>query len=163
MMLFCAIKVTHRNAKIKIWRCFCSKTLFSCIRRCFRVSGVDSILDGLMARQGLYGAHTPDDLANSDLDRGLEVVRAIGGMDVGQAVVGQQGMVLGIEGVEGTDALIMRCGELKKEGPGGVLVKINMKISSSLRQLSYFFSKEKLLRLLPTSLILPRLILLVSN
>jgi len=90
----------------------------------FRVSGVDSILDGLMARQGLYGAHTPDDLASSDLDRGLEVVRAIGGMDVGQAVVVQQGMVLGIEGVEGTDALIRRCGELKKEGPGGILVKI---------------------------------------
>jgi len=32
-------------------------------------------------------------------------------------------MVLGIEGVEGTDALIQRCGELKREGPGGVLVK----------------------------------------
>jgi DUF1009 family protein len=90
----------------------------------FRVSGVDSILKGLMARSGQYGAHAPDDQARSDLDRGLEVARAIGGMDVGQAVVVQQGMVLGVEGVEGTDALIRRCGELKKKGPGGVLVKI---------------------------------------
>jgi DUF1009 family protein len=90
----------------------------------FRVSGVDSILKGLMSRSGQYGAHAPDDQARSDLDRGLEVARAIGGMDVGQAVVVQQGMVLGVEGVEGTDALIRRCGELKKKGPGGVLVKI---------------------------------------
>ena len=89
----------------------------------FRVSGVDSILEGLMARHGQYGAHAPDDLARCDLDRGLAVARAIGAMDVGQAVVVQQGMVLGIEGVEGTDALIQRCGELKREGPGGVLVK----------------------------------------
>lgn len=90
----------------------------------FRVSGVNSILGGLMARPGQYGAHAPDAQARSDLERGLEVARAIGGMDVGQAVVVQQGMVLGIEGVEGTDALIRRCGELKREGPGGVLVKI---------------------------------------
>jgi DUF1009 family protein len=90
----------------------------------FRVSGVDSILEGLIARSGQYGAHAPDDQARSDLDRGLDVARAIGAMDVGQAVVVQQGMVLGVEGVEGTDALIKRCGELKREGPGGVLVKI---------------------------------------
>ncbi len=90
----------------------------------FTVSGVDSLLDGLMARPGQYGAHAPDDQARSDLERGLEIARAMGAMDVGQAVVVQQGMVLGVEAIEGTDALVKRCGELKREGPGGVLVKI---------------------------------------
>jgi len=85
---------------------------------------VDSLLDGLMARPGQYGAHAPDDQARSDLERGLEIARAMGAMDVGQAVVVQQGMVLGVEAIEGTDALVKRCGELKREGPGGVLVKI---------------------------------------
>ena len=45
-------------------------------------------------------------------------------MDVGQAVIVQQGVVLGVEGVEGTDALIARCAELAREGPAGILVKI---------------------------------------
>ena len=35
----------------------------------------------------------------------------------------QQGLVLGVEAIEGTDALIARCADLRREGPGGVLVK----------------------------------------
>jgi DUF1009 family protein len=43
---------------------------------------------------------------------------------VGQAVVVQQGLVLGVEAIEGTDALLARCGTLRREGVGGVLVKL---------------------------------------
>ncbi len=32
--------------------------------------------------------------------------------------------MLGVEAIEGTDALLARCGGLRREGPGGVLVKI---------------------------------------
>src|SRR5206468_3153342 len=49
---------------------------------------------------------------------------ALGAVDVGQAVVVQQGIVLGVEAVEGTDALLQRVGPLRREGPGGVLVKL---------------------------------------
>ncbi len=35
----------------------------------------------------------------------------------------QQGIVLGLEAVEGTDALIDRCKGLRRKGRGGVLVK----------------------------------------
>ena len=35
----------------------------------------------------------------------------------------QQGLVLGVEAIEGTDALVARCGALRRDGPGGVLVK----------------------------------------
>jgi DUF1009 family protein len=45
-------------------------------------------------------------------------------VDVGQAVVVQQGLVLGVEAIEGTDALIARAGEQRREGQGGVLVKL---------------------------------------
>jgi DUF1009 family protein len=45
-------------------------------------------------------------------------------VDVGQAVVVQQGIVLGVEAVEGTDALLARCTNVRREGPGGVLVKL---------------------------------------
>ena len=53
-----------------------------------------------------------------------EVARALGEQDVGQAVVVQQGMVLGVEAIEGTDQLLARCGELRRPGAGGVLIKI---------------------------------------
>ncbi len=54
----------------------------------------------------------------------MRVARALGALDVGQAVVVQQGMVLGVEAIEGTDALIARCGPLRRAGGGGVLVKL---------------------------------------
>ncbi len=36
----------------------------------------------------------------------------------------QQGLVLAVEAVEGTDAMLARAGALAREGPGGVLVKL---------------------------------------
>ena len=42
----------------------------------------------------------------------MRLARAIGALDIGQAVVVQQGLVLGVEAIEGTDALIRRCAEL---------------------------------------------------
>jgi len=90
----------------------------------FRVVGPDEILDSMIAVARQYGKYAPDAQALADIDIGIEVVRALGALDVGQAVVVQQGVVLGVEAIEGTDALIARCGNLKREGPGGVLVKI---------------------------------------
>lgn len=91
----------------------------------FRVLGPDHFL----ARthpipEGTLGRHSPDQLAQSDIERGLSVARALGRLDVGQAVVVQQGMVLGVEAIEGTDSLLARIGILKRPGPGGVLVKV---------------------------------------
>ena len=60
----------------------------------------------------------------ADIERGLRIARAIGALDIGQAVVVQQGLVLGVEAVEGTDELLRRCAALRREGPGGVLVKV---------------------------------------
>jgi DUF1009 family protein len=88
------------------------------------VVGADDVLAGLLVEEGTLGRHRPDELAAVDIALGLDVAKAIGDLDVGQAVVVQQGVVLGVEGVEGTDALIARCGDLAREGPGGVLVKV---------------------------------------
>ena len=66
----------------------------------------------------------PDAEARADIARGMRVARAIGALDIGQAVVVQQGLVLGVEAIEGTDALLRRCAALRRDGPGGVLVKV---------------------------------------
>ncbi len=89
-----------------------------------KVVGADDILSGLLAVEGVLGRHRPDALAEADIVRAVEIGRTLGALDVGQAVVVQQGIVLGVEAVEGTDALIVRAGNLRREGPGGVLVKI---------------------------------------
>ena len=54
----------------------------------------------------------------------MEVASELGRLDIGQAVIVQQGLVLGVEGIEGTDELIRRCGDYRRKGDGGVLVKL---------------------------------------
>ena len=90
----------------------------------FSVLGVDDVIGDLLALPKSYGRHEPDDEARHDIERGIAVAKAIGAQDVGQSVVVQQGEVLGVEAVEGTDSLLRRCGELRRSGPGGVLVKV---------------------------------------
>ena len=89
-----------------------------------RVIGADDVLSGLLVEEGTLGRHAPDEMASHDITLGISVAKTIGAMDVGQAVVVQQGVVLGLEGVEGTGALIARCAKLAQEGLGGVLIKV---------------------------------------
>ena len=90
----------------------------------FRVFGADQLLEGALVSEGTLGRLRPDRQALADIERGIGVARTLGGLDVGQAVIVQQGLVLGIEAIEGTDELLRRCAALRREGPGGVLVKI---------------------------------------
>jgi len=89
----------------------------------FRVVGVESILGGLIARSGVWGKTHPDQRAQDDIELGIKAARTLGALDIGQAVVVQQGEVLAVEGAEGTDALIRRIDGLRRDGPGPVLVK----------------------------------------
>ena len=89
----------------------------------FRVLGPDELLGDLLMPDGVLGRVQPDEAAWSDIRHGLAIAHGIGALDIGQAVVVQQGLVLGVEAIEGTDALLARCADLKREGPGGVLVK----------------------------------------
>jgi len=88
-----------------------------------RLVGPETVLPDLLAPEGAIGRIAPGEADWVDIERGLVVARALGAVDVGQAVVVQQGIVLGVEAVEGTDALLRRCKELRRDGPGGVLVK----------------------------------------
>jgi hypothetical protein len=90
----------------------------------FRVIGADEVADQLLAPERLLTAVAPDAAAVRDIAHGIEVATRLGELDVGQAVVVQQGLVLGVEAVEGTDRLLARCADLRRDGPGGVLVKL---------------------------------------
>ncbi|MBV8060070.1 MAG: UDP-2,3-diacylglucosamine diphosphatase LpxI [Alphaproteobacteria bacterium] len=88
-----------------------------------RVIGVQDIFGDLVVPVGRLGRHKPDAVAEADIQRGMQLAATLGALDVGQSVVVQQGLVLGVEAIEGTDALIARCGALRREGEAGVLIK----------------------------------------
>ena len=101
----------------------------------FEVVGAQALLAGLLPQAALLAGPMPDDIARADIARGLAVCHAIGAVDVGQSVVVQQGLVLGVEAIEGTDALILRAGALKREGPAPILVKAPKPAQSTLADL----------------------------
>lgn len=89
----------------------------------FTIHGVQDFMPQLLAPSGALGKITPNDQATADIRRGREVLAAMAPLDIGQAVVVQNGFVIGIEAAEGTDVLIERCAALMRDGAGGVLVK----------------------------------------
>lgn len=96
----------------------------------FTVVGVDKVLERILAPLGLINNIQPcwkDEYGNlqTDIDIGVEVLATIGKYDIGQAVIVQQGQIIAIEGIEGSDQLIQRSKDLLYlEGRAGIFVKI---------------------------------------
>ncbi len=90
----------------------------------FNVIGAHEILSEAVGQKGQLGAVAPDAAAMGDIRRGVAVALALGRVDVGQGCVVQQGIVLCVEAIEGTDAMLARAAGLARPGAGGVLVKL---------------------------------------
>lgn len=78
----------------------------------FAVEGAHEITGELSLPAGPLGAHRPREEDRADVERALEIARAIGRLDIGQAAVVCRGLVLGVEAQEGTAALLQRIAEL---------------------------------------------------
>jgi hypothetical protein len=89
------------------------------------VHPIPTILDDIMPDSGQLGAHAVPVERQADIEKGRAVLTAMASLDIGQGVVVQDGVILGVEAAEGTDALIRRCGALKRDGQGPVLVKLS--------------------------------------
>lgn len=89
----------------------------------FRIVAINEIMQGMVAPRGAIGLHMPGHQAMEDIAKGIHIAHAIGTLDIGQAIVIKHSLVLGVEAVEGTDALIERCAAYAGEGEGGVLIK----------------------------------------
>ena len=75
-----------------------------------------------MPEPGQIGHIPPSPAQWDDINLGLRVAKATSGLDIGQTVVIKEGTVLAVEAFEGTDATILRAGELG--GVGSVIVKV---------------------------------------
>lgn len=98
----------------------------------FQIISPREFLPNLVLKAGVYTSTQPSDLDEKDIARGQAVLNAIADADVGQACIVQEGIILGIEAIEGTQNLIERSISLKRHPQGGVLVKIAKKNQSTL-------------------------------
>jgi UDP-2,3-diacylglucosamine hydrolase len=89
------------------------------------VKGVGEVAPELLAPLGDLGAmRQVSSVSESDIRRGFEVLDVLADLDVGQAIAVENGRVLAIEGVEGTDRMLARIAGLPdRASTGGVLVK----------------------------------------
>jgi len=94
----------------------------------FRVVGVGDIAPELLAPIGVLGTITPTRGDQLDINVAVQAAYSLGSKDIGQAAVVRNGQVIGLEGPDGTDALLRRVtssleGEQASK-PAGVLAKV---------------------------------------
>ena len=92
-------------------------------KRNMQVVPATDLAPQLMVNDGCLTRRTPNRRELLDIEFGWQIARQMGGLDVGQSITVRDQTGLGVEAVEGTDALITRTGELCPRG-GFTLVKV---------------------------------------
>ena len=89
-----------------------------------RVIGIHEVINDLLVKKGTLSKTKPNKNDLINIKRGVKVAYELGKLDVGQAVIVQQDLVLAVEAIEGTDELIKRSALYKRKGNKPVLVKL---------------------------------------
>lgn len=72
----------------------------------FAIAPAQDLLTNLVAAPGIPTRAQPTDADRADATRAAAIVAAMGAVDVGQAAVVADGLCLGVESIQGTDALL---------------------------------------------------------
>lgn len=80
-------------------------------------------LPELLAPEGILTRRKPNRREQADIGFGWSLAKAIGRLDIGQCLVVKNQAVLAVEGIDGTDATIMRGGRICRKG--AVIVKVS--------------------------------------
>ena len=93
----------------------------------FRMIGAQELLGGLLAPRGPFSAARPSPADRADIAAARSFAALVGGADIGQGAVAAGGLCLGLETLQGTDAMLRFVAEtpeaLRPEGARGVLWK----------------------------------------
>jgi hypothetical protein len=102
----------------------------------FAVEGAHEVMDDLTLGAGPLGRIAPGAESEADILQAVEVARAIGRLDAGQAAVVCRGLVLALEAAEGTDALLARVADLPEalRGRPGAAVGVLAKASKPTQE-----------------------------
>jgi DUF1009 family protein len=70
----------------------------------------------LLVKSGQIAGRPLSSAQQADIEFGWEIAKQMGGLDIGQSVCVKDRAVLAVEAIEGTDACILRAGDLCKKG-----------------------------------------------
>jgi DUF1009 family protein len=79
----------------------------------FRLLGAHEVAPEILVQEGSLGQVLPKAGDLDDVRHGLEVLRAIGPLDIGQGVVVANRHVIAVEAAEGTDQMLARIADLR--------------------------------------------------
>ena len=103
-------------------------TLLGALADAFAAEGIEfhpatDFAPELLVKQGQIAGRPPSAAQQKDIEFGWEIAKQMGGLDIGQSVCIKDRAVIAVEAIEGTDACILRAGELCKKG-GFTVVKV---------------------------------------
>jgi DUF1009 family protein len=70
----------------------------------------------LLVKSGQIAGRPPSVSHQADIEFGWDIAKRMGGLDIGQSICVKDRAVLAVEAIEGTDACILRAGDLCKKG-----------------------------------------------
>jgi UDP-2,3-diacylglucosamine hydrolase len=79
------------------------------------IVGLDAVAPEIFVPEGVLARRQPTAGNKADIARAIQVVAALGPFDVGQAAVVADNHVLAVEGVEGTDNMLARIAEMRRQ------------------------------------------------
>lgn len=82
----------------------------------FHLRGAHEVAPEILAPEGVLGNVQPSEADRADIAFGLDYLDAASPFDIGQAVVVAHRHVLAVEAVEGTDQMLARIAELRRNG-----------------------------------------------
>lgn len=97
----------------------------------FKVFDIKEICPELFLKSGLHSKKKLSKINVNDGKRGRLILSSLSKFDIGQSIIVQQGTVIGIEAIEGTDNLIKRSIKNIKDGEKPTLIKLFKKNQES--------------------------------
>ena len=137
--IFSAIRPDWRLAKLLLnLRTRSTDMLLGAVAKVLADEGIHlvsstSYLEPLLARPGTLTARSPSPEEEQDIAYGRIVAKGIAGFDLGQTVVVAAGACVAVEAMEGTDATILRAGELMRsldlgDAPGATTLQRSLTV-----------------------------------
>ena len=80
------------------------------------IMGIEELAPGLLAPVGALTARAPGEAARADIALCRAFIAAASRFDIGQGVVAHAGRIVAVEAAEGTDAMLARVAQLRREG-----------------------------------------------
>jgi DUF1009 family protein len=122
--IFSSIRPDWRLAKLLLsLRTRNTDMLLGAVAKVLSDEGIELIssttyLEPLLAQPGVLTLRAPDERELADIASGRRIARAVAALDIGQTVVMASQACVSVEAMEGTDAAIIRAGELMRSNEG---------------------------------------------